>query len=67
MAGPENNINTESQVFRMISDFIKYHGIAIFLVVFFVLEIYPEQQKEREQWINEIALLRLFYHQVEWE
>jgi hypothetical protein len=54
----KKDLDMESPIFKIISDFIKYHGIAIFLVVFFVLEIYPEQQKEREEWINEISLLR---------
>ena len=59
MNEPEKKaLGFELNTIKLISDFIKYHGIAIFLVVFFVLVIYPEQQKEREEWINEISLLR---------
>lgn len=38
--------------------FIKDHGIAIFLVVFFVIWIYPEQAKERKDWITQLTKLQ---------
>lgn len=38
--------------------FIKDHGIAIFLVVFFVIVIYPEQAQERKEWIIQITELQ---------
>ena len=40
------------------TEFIKDHGIAIFLVVFFVVYIYPEQARERKEWITQITKLQ---------
>jgi hypothetical protein len=47
-----------SNTLPVIGLFIKDHGIAIFLVVFFVLFIYPEQAKERKEWITQITKLQ---------
>lgn len=48
----------DSKIWGFINDFIKYYGIAVFLVVFYVVEIYPEQKNERKGWIREMTLLR---------
>jgi len=41
-----------------IGSFVKDHGIAIFLVIFFVVVIYPNQAQERKEWILQISKLQ---------
>lgn len=54
-----SNVNSKNLSFLgSASTFIKDHGVAIFLVVFFVVVIYPEQAKERKEWITQITELQ---------
>jgi hypothetical protein len=48
---------SDAGILKPIGNFIKDHGVAIFLVVFFVLVIYPEQASERKEWITQITKL----------
>tara|TARA_B110000467_G_scaffold5051_1_gene4394 strand:- start:3606 stop:4496 length:891 start_codon:yes stop_codon:yes gene_type:complete len=50
--------NSKTNLLASFGGFIKDHGIAIFLVVFFVIYIYPEQADERKEWITQITKLQ---------
>lgn len=49
---------SDNGILRPAGNFIKDHGVAIFLVVFFVVVIYPEQADERKDWITQITKLQ---------
>lgn len=42
-----------------IGKFIANYGLAIFLVVYYVLKMYPQITKERREWIEEITKVKL--------
>ena len=56
--GPQNTERLQSTL-SAISGFIGTHGLAVFLVVFYAVVIYPQSQKERSDWIEQITRVRL--------
>jgi len=38
--------------------FIGTYGLAVFLVLYYAVKLYPETQKERDEWIRQITRLR---------
>lgn len=51
-------MNKFKDTLEVIGKFVGTHGLAVFLVVFYTVAIYPQSQKEREQWIEQITKLR---------
>ncbi|MCP4987621.1 MAG: hypothetical protein GY928_16645 [Colwellia sp.] len=46
-------------VLHAVGNFVTRHGIAVFLVVFYVVYIYPSEIDLRDKWVKEMALLRV--------
>jgi hypothetical protein len=46
------------ELLKTIGLFIGTYGLAVFLVVYYAIRLYPEIQKERGEWIRQITLLR---------
>lgn len=46
------------EALHVVGNFIGTHGLAVFLVVFYTLIIYPQSQNERKEWIEEITRVK---------
>jgi hypothetical protein len=46
------------EILKTIGLFIGTYGLAVFLVVYYAVRLYPEIQKERGEWIRQITILR---------
>ncbi|PSV47308.1 hypothetical protein [Photobacterium indicum] len=53
-----------SKAFEVVAKIVATHGLAVFLVIFYTLIIYPESQQERSAWIQEITKVRMLVDPV---
>ena len=49
---------TLDEPLKTIGLFIGTYGLAVFLVIYYAIRLYPEIQKERGEWIRQITILR---------
>lgn len=59
----DNNANSTGgygfhKTLQVVGNFIGTHGLAVFLVIFYTLIIYPQSQNERKEWIEEITKVK---------
>jgi hypothetical protein len=55
---PPSSVGGLKNTLNVVSNFIGTHGLAVFLVVFYALVIYPQSQDERKQWIEQITKVK---------